>query len=128
MSDESSYLHRQLGMHVSSFGKTGNNPYTYNCDGLYMASPLEKSRELAVLIITQNMACPVLCYGSCWTTSSYQGGEDQKVRRVRDRREGVQIGLSLNSANRKTRQMVLTVISLHESWRPGHGPSPRAFL
>lgn len=73
MKDESSYLHRQLGMQVSSFGKTGNNPYTYNCDELYMASPLEKSRELAVLIITQNMDCPVLFYGSCWTTSSYQG-------------------------------------------------------
>lgn len=40
MEDESSFLHRQLGMHVSSFGKTGNNPYTYNCDELYMASPL----------------------------------------------------------------------------------------
>lgn len=37
--------------------------------------------------------------------SRYQGGcregEDQKVRRVRNRREGVQIVLSLNSANRK---------------------------
>lgn len=105
MKDESSYLHRQLGMQVSSFGKTGNNPHTYNCDELYMASPLEKSRELAVLIITQNIDCLVLFYGSCWTTCSYQGGcqkeEDQKVWRVRNRREGVQIGLSLNSANRK---------------------------
>lgn len=133
MKDERGYLHRQLGMQVSSLGKTGNNPYTYNCDGLYMASPLEKSRELAVLIITQNMACPVLCCGSCWTTSSYQGGcregEDQKVWRVRNRREGIQIGLSLYSANRKKRQMVHhTVISLHELWRSGHGPSPQAFL
>lgn len=41
--------------------KTGNNPHTYNCVELYMASPLEKSRELAVLIITQDMDCPVLC-------------------------------------------------------------------
>ncbi len=131
MKDESSYLHRQLGMQVSSFGKTGNNPYTYNCDELYMASPLEKSRELAVLIITQNMDCPVLFYGSCWTMSSYQGGyqegEDQKVWRVRNRKEGVQIGLSLNSANRKKRQMVHTVVSLHELWRCGHRPSPQAF-
>lgn len=45
MKDESSYLHRQLGMQVSSFGRTGNNPYTYNCDELYMASPLEKKQR-----------------------------------------------------------------------------------
>lgn len=96
MEDESGYLHRQLGMQVSSFGKTGNNPYTYNCDELYMASPLEKSRELVVLIITQNTDCPVLFYGSCWTASGYWGGcqeeEDQKVWRVRHRREGVRSG------------------------------------
>lgn len=50
--DESSYmyLHRQVGMQVSSCSETVNNPYTYTCDDLYMASPLEKSRELAVLI------------------------------------------------------------------------------
>lgn len=54
MKDESSYVHKQLSMHVSSFGITGNNPYTYNCDELYMASPLEKSTELVVLIIKQN--------------------------------------------------------------------------
>lgn len=44
MKDESSYVHKQLSMHVSSFGITGNNPYTYNCDELYMASPLEKKK------------------------------------------------------------------------------------
>lgn len=92
----------------------------------------KKSRELAVLIITQNMACPVLFYGSCRTMSRYQGGcregEDQKVWRVRNRKEGVQFVLSLNSANRKKRQIVHTVISLHELRRSGHGPSPQAFL
>lgn len=45
MKDESSYVHKQLSMHVSSFGITGNNPYTYNCDELYMASPLEKKHR-----------------------------------------------------------------------------------
>lgn len=52
MKDESSYmyLHRQLGMQVSSCSETGNNPHTYTCVDLYMASPLEKSRELEVLI------------------------------------------------------------------------------
>lgn len=54
MEDESSFLHKQLGMHVSSSAKTGNNPYTYNCGELYMASPLEKSRELAVLIVSHS--------------------------------------------------------------------------
>lgn len=45
MKNESSYLHRQLCMQVSSFGKSGNNPHTYNCDELYMASPLEKKQR-----------------------------------------------------------------------------------
>lgn len=130
---KSSYF-AQAAWHASQrlWKKTGNNPYTYNCDELYMASPLEKSRELAVLIVTQNMDCPVLFYGSCWTMSSYQGGcqegEDQKVWRVRNRREGVQIGWSLNSANRKERQMVHTVSSLHELRKFGHGLSPQASL
>lgn len=76
MKDESSYmyLHRQLGMQVSSFLETGNNPYTYTCDELYMASPLEKKQRTGSVNITQNMDCPVLFYGSCWTMSSYQGG------------------------------------------------------
>lgn len=66
-------MHRQVGMQVSSFvikkkklkkerkkPPTVNSPYTYNCDELYMASPLEKeSRELEVLIITQNIGYPV---------------------------------------------------------------------
>lgn len=101
--------------------KTGNNPYTYNCDELYMASPLEKSRELAVLIITQNMDCPVLFYGSCWTTSSYRGRVSRrrgsKVRRVAKRKEGIRIGLSLNSANRrkKDRRFMLSSVCKN-SW------------
>jgi len=75
MKDESSYLHRQLACKSVALGKTGNNPYTYNWDELYMASPLEKkSRELAVLIIQQNMACPGLSYDSCWEMSSFEGG------------------------------------------------------
>ena len=133
MEDESGYLHRQLACKVSSFGETGNNPYTYNCDALYMASPLEKNRELAsVNFHTEYMDIfPVVFYGSCWTSSSYwggcQGGEGQKVRKVRNRGEGVQIRVSLNRANRRQRQMVDTVIGLHEPWRSGHGPRPPTF-
>lgn len=87
-------LFAQAGGHASQqLGKTGNNPYTYNCDELYMASPLEKSRELAVLIIIQNTDCPVWFYGSCWTTCSYWGGcqevEDQKVWRVKKQERSV---------------------------------------
>ena len=40
---------------------------------------------------------------------------------------GLRFGLSLNSANRRKRQMVRTVSSLHELWQCGHGPGPRAF-
>lgn len=71
--DESSYmyLHRQVGMQVSSCSETVNNPYTYTCDDLYMASPLEKKQRTGSVNTTQNMDCPVLCYGSCWTMSSY---------------------------------------------------------
>lgn len=62
MKDESSYmyLHRQLSMQVSSCSETVNDPYTYTCVDLYMASPLKKSRELEVLISHKIVDCPVL--------------------------------------------------------------------
>lgn len=78
MKDESSYmyLHRQLGMQVSSCSETVNNPYTYTCVDLYMASPLKKSRELEVLI--SHRIWTAVCFGSCWTMSCYRGGEESQ--------------------------------------------------
>lgn len=60
MKDESSYmyLHRQFGMQVSSCSETVNNPYTYTCVDLYMASPLEKKQRTGSVNITQNIDCP----------------------------------------------------------------------
>lgn len=81
-----------------------------------MASPLKKKQRTSSVIITQNMDCPVLFYGSCWTISSYQGGcQRERITRfggLETEEKGFRS--SLNSANRKKRQMVHAVISLYE--------------
>lgn len=107
MKDESSYMywHRQLGMQVSSCSETVNNPYTYTCVDLYMASPLEKKQRTGSVNITQNMDCPVFWLLLDNELLSGRGGvtrfEDEGVRY---RRERVRIGWRFNSANRKKKQ------------------------
>jgi hypothetical protein len=61
MEDDSGNCTGSLACKLGVFGnkKERNNPDTYNCAGLYMESPLERRRELGVLIITQNVNCPM---------------------------------------------------------------------
>lgn len=72
------------------------NPYTYTCDELYMASPLEKKQRTGSVNITENMDCPVLVYGSCWTLSRYEGRASQgggyKVWMVEGEEKGFRSG------------------------------------
>lgn len=99
------YLHRQLGMQVSSCSETVNNPYTYTCVDLYMASPLEKKQRTGSVNITQNMDCPVLWLLLDNELLSGRGGVTRfGGEGVRYRRERVRIGWRLNSANRKKKQ------------------------
>lgn len=45
--------------------EAGNNLYTYTCDELYMASPLEKKKQRTGSVnIRGNTDCPGLFYGS----------------------------------------------------------------
>lgn len=44
--------------------EAGNNLYTYTCDELYMASPLEKKQRTGSVNIRGNADCPGLFYGS----------------------------------------------------------------
>lgn len=107
MKDESSYMywHRQLGMQVSSCSETVNNPYTYTCVDLYMASPLEKKQRTGSVNITQNMDCPVLWLLLDNELLSGRGGVTRfEGEGVRYRRERVPIGWRFNSANRKKKQ------------------------
>lgn len=108
MKDESSYmyLHRQLGMQVSSCSETGNNPHTYTCVDLYMASPLEKSRELEVLISHRIRTALPLAPAGQWAVIR-EGEESQGVGSGRlggrERERGFKLGGDLAAPIERSR-------------------------
>lgn len=124
------YLHRQLGMQVSSCSETVNNPYTYTCVDLYMASPLEKkSRELEVLI--SHRIWTALCYGSCWTMSCYQGGEESQglgLGWLHTEEKGFKLGGDLTVPIEWKNRQAFTVTSSNELRSSGCKPSSPRLL
>ena len=120
-------------MQVSSFGKNRKQSLYIQLWWVIHGKPSGKKQRTGSVNFHTEYGLPCIVLWLLLDNEQLSGlgcqeGEGQKVWRVRNRREGVQIGLSLNSANRKERQMVHTVISSHELWRSGHGLSPRAFL
>lgn len=98
-----------------ALGKTGNNPYTYNCDELYMASPLEKKQRTGSVNYHTEYGLPCVVLWFRLDNEKLLGRvlrrTGSKVRRVTKRKEGVQIGLSLNSANRGGKKDRLFMLS-----------------
>ena len=120
-------------MQVSSFGKNRKQSLYIQLGWVIHGKPSGKKKQR-----TGSVNYPTE-YGLPWVelwlllgNEQFWGrtskGQDQKVWRVRNRREGVQIGLRLNSANRRKRQRNHTVINVNELWRSVHGQSPQVFF
>lgn len=108
MEDESGHLHKDKGMQKSLVSeKTGNSPYTYNCDELYMVSPLEKKQRTGS--VNYHTGHGLLCalYWLLLDSKQLLGEGShmgERIRRFgrRNRRIEVQTRLSVNSGDSKT--------------------------
>lgn len=91
MKDESSSLHRQLGMQEQETLLIHTTGVSYTWQALWR----KKQRTGS---INYHTLCVVLTHEQL-DQEECREGEDQQVGKVRNRREGVQIGLSINSGH-----------------------------